>query len=108
MPMSTKELKLAYKYAELPDEPAKYRKKKKKKSRKKSDHKHQYEPCLFDYHTSLLQNGIEKPCMYGGTYCVICGRIGDITIGCKRITNDNLPIFEIDSWFDKFVNLNGD
>lgn len=110
MPKSTKELTLEYKYAELPEEPMRYRKKKKKKVHKKSDHKHHYVPCMYDVGLYIWGYGITSPYMYRGTYCDICGRIGDIRYnnGDIGIDESELPVFEIDRLWDKFVNLNGD
>lgn len=53
------------------DEEPKYRKKKESstsKSKTKSKHKHEYVECLF----------INKSHPHRGTYCKICGKIGDI------------------------------
>ena len=45
--------------------------------------------------------------MGAGTYCPICGRIDDINIASKVITNDDLPIFIIDDFLAKEVKLPG-
>ncbi len=102
MPSEYKEMKIQYKYRELPEEP-RY-KKKKKKVHKKSDHKHDYQPCLFKVPVWSYIKGKKERCIYAGTYCTICGRIGDITVQ-KMEENNSLPIFSI-SFFDKFVNQN--
>lgn len=60
--------------AELPEEIPKHRKKvesSKSKSYKKSKHKHDYVRCVFDCGNNWL---------YDGSYCKICGKIGNMTI----------------------------
>ena len=94
-----KKAAIEYKYAEIPEKPQ-YKKKKKKKKIKRSDHKHQYENCL--YHISKF-NKLNLGEYFIGTYCSICGRIDDISIKDISLDDNNLPIFEINSWFDKFV-----
>lgn len=111
MPKSTKEYKLEYKYAELPEEPVKYRKKKKKKAPKKSDHKHHYVPCMYDTGCYITRNGLSFPHIHHGTYCDICGRIGNLyfNFGEDDVDDSTLPVFEInDPWKTRFVDLNGD
>ena len=113
MPSEYKETKIQYKYSTLPDEP-KYVKKKKKKKIKKSNHKHQYEKCIFRIKKYANLNLGEY---FNGTYCPICGRIDNVTWEKADIDNitwekpelhKNLPIFEIDSFFDKFIPFFGD
>lgn len=95
MPSDYKEQVIAYKYAEIPEEP-KYIKKKKPKRVLHSDHKHIYVPCYFNYNTYIYVNH-EKIWVYGsGTYCPVCGRIGDWkfdSIPIKK-TNPNWPVFK--------------
>lgn len=96
-----KEAAIEYKYAEIPEKP-RYKKKKKKKKIKKSDHKHIYVPCM--YNTSeyvVYRNGEKTPMLYYGTYCEICGRIGDITYNTNKLT-EKLPIYKI-SFLDKYI-----
>ena len=105
MPSEYKETKIQYKYSILPDEP-KYVKKKKKKKIKKSNHKHQYEECIFRIEKYTNLNLGEY---FNGTYCPICGRIGDVDITLTKVElHENLPIFEINSVFDKFIPFLGD
>lgn len=97
-----KESKIHHKYAELPDE-AKYKKKKKKITIKKSNHKHQYKHCLYKTPGFTVINGKRNTWTWGGTYCTICGRVGDVSIGASKIINDSLPIFELDDLFAKYI-----
>lgn len=108
MPSEWKESKLRYKYTELPDEP-RYKKKKSKKRVIKSNHKHHYENCLFKTNIYSYVSGKKVPYMYGGVYCTICGKIGNITIGSKKVVNENLPIFDISDkgFFAKEIDLSG-
>lgn len=101
MSYNSAEIKINYKYKELPNEP-RYKKKKKKVRIKKSNHKHHYEPCLFK-----INNFFGEKSMGAGSYCVICGRIEDILISSKKIINPNLPVFEIESFLQKQVNFSG-
>lgn len=101
MSISSKEFKIQRKYKELPEQP-RYKKKKKKVSVKRSNHKHIYHECLFSFN-----NFFGEDYMGAGTYCPICGRIGDINIASKVITNDDLPIFIIDDFLAKEVKLPG-
>lgn len=58
-----------------------YRKKSVKKRRKKSKHVHKYAPCVFEYEYMCFDksHGIQMvPRTSMGSYCVICGKIGDI------------------------------
>lgn len=62
------------------DEQMPYRKRAKPKSIKKSDHKHDFQPCVFEYsiekfdkHRGMLPSTEESI----GSYCTICGKIGD-------------------------------
>lgn len=103
MPSEYKEAKIQYKYSTLPDEP-KYVKKKKKKKIKKSNHKHQYEKCIFRIKKYANLNLGEY---FNGTHCPICGRIGDITL-TKVELHESLPIFETNGVFDKFIPFFGD
>lgn len=51
----------------------------------------------------------KEPYIYGGVYCTICGKIGNITIGSKKVVNENLPIFDISDkgLFAKEIDLSG-
>ena len=100
MSISSKEFKIQRKYKELPEQP-RYKKKKKKISVKRSNHKHIYNECLFSFCF------FGEPYMGAGTYCTICGRIGDIDVASKVITNNDLPIFNIDDFLAKEVKLPG-
>lgn len=106
MPSEYKQEVTNYKYAEIPEEP-RYKKKKKKVPHIKSKHKHRYASALFDcgHHTYFY--GIKSPRYYIVDYCVICGRINDITSN-EKIKNSNLPVFKIkfdDLMFAKRINL---
>lgn len=80
---------LAYKYAQIPEEP-KHRKKKSKRKTKRSDHKHIYKPCYYKYG--------HLPYLVSGTYCSICGRHGGNTNWFDtpvKEADPELPIFEV-------------
>lgn len=88
MPSRYRQQVVDYKYAQLPED-IKYIKKKQKKKVIRSNHKHMYVPCYFKY-----KIGYEI-----GTYCSICGRIGDHSIlnfqSIEEINpNPEYPIFE--------------
>lgn len=104
MPSDYKEQVIKYKYTELPEE-TRY-KKKKKKSRQRSDHKHCYASSIFDCGHSIRYHGIKSPIYYIVDYCVICGRINNVTHNDK-ILNPSLPVFKIKfkDLFAKSINL---
>ena len=59
------------------------------KSKKKSKHKHQYEECLIQYNIKI--GLINKPSILItslGSYCTICGKIGDRFTKDKSIVKD--------------------
>lgn len=103
MPTDWKEDKLKYKYDPIPEEVS-YKKKKIKQKIKKSDHKHQYEPCIFaNQWPNPEKIGYKK-----GTYCPICGRIGErysyyTLIDAEDL--DNLPIFWNVDFSAKYIDL---
>lgn len=104
MPTTWKEELLKYKYSVIPEEVS-YKKKKKKQKIKKADHKHQYEPCIFakEWPTDGKKVGYHK-----GTYCPICGRIGDQNL-FYTLTNaedlDKFPVFWNVDFFAKYIDL---
>ena len=104
------------------------------KSKKKSKHKHYYEECLIQYNMKI--GLINKPSILItslGSYCTICGKIGDrfkkdksivkdyertvdATVGkCYQIMtseelyekyHNKLPVFFVENyWKDGYVNL---
>ena len=108
----------------------KHKKKKKStisKSKEKSKHKHEYtEKCIIKYPTPYLKylNGKEFS-VYVTTYCKHCGKVGDSVSTYtedyvhdeflnrpikRRMTDEeileyykDLPIFEVDDMFVKYV-----
>lgn len=121
---------------DIQDDIPRYRKKSTSKPPKKSKHKHLREPCIIEYpenwHTKEHLCGDGRHTSIG-TYCPICGKIGDITdwerwyqkepvhVGIYILaqhapTNEGkreldpetrtLPTFFVDSPFAKFVELN--
>lgn len=98
-----KEEAIKYKYAPLPEEAA-YVKKKKKLRVKRSDHKHIYAKCLF---ATTWPGQRRKVGFSEGTYCTICGRIGDRYITTTLVSDDknpdNLPVFWDIDFFAKYV-----
>ena len=104
------------------------------KSKKKSKHKHYYEECLIQYNMKI--GLINKPSILItslGSYCTICGKIGDRFKKDKSIVKDyehtddapvgkcyqimtseelyekyhnKLPVFFVENyWKDGYVNL---
>ena len=104
------------------------------KSKKKSKHKHYYEECLIQYNMKI--GLINKPSILItslGSYCTICGKIGDrfkkdksivkdyertvdSTVGkCYQVMtseelyekyHNKLPVFFVENyWKDGYVNL---
>ncbi|HAU84926.1 MAG TPA: hypothetical protein DCW90_05320 [Lachnospiraceae bacterium] len=114
----------------MDDEIMKYRKKSKKHGLKRSKHKHDYQPCVYNY----LSVGYDST--YGfvpeeqttiGQYCIVCGRIkfdapdvykykwyyGIITKPNDLVKKElnpetrTLPTFKIDDyWNQKFIEVN--
>ena len=81
----------------------------------KSKHKHVYAPCKFTYsQTYAIPNKDAKIYHFTdiGTYCTICGKIGDRKMSWKpeykenfNKENPNAPVFEVSGYMDKFVNI---
>lgn len=93
----------------------KYKKKSSKKHAKKSDHKHRYEPCVFKYSSlwylakpeSHIVGDLEvinKTIKSNGTYCPICGKVGDIELWSKEVFTD-VPIFQVTTPFEKYIDV---
>lgn len=105
MPNRTwKEKLLEYKYSVLPEEVTYKKKKKAKQKMKKSDHKHQYEPCIF---AKEWPDNSRKVGYHKGVYCPICGRIGDqsfVYVLAEEL-DGTLPIFWNVDFFAKYVDL---
>lgn len=107
------------------------------KSNRKSKHKHQYEECLIQYNLKIRL--INKPTVLItslGSYCTICGKIGDKFKEDKSIVkdyrrtvdtpigkcyqmipdeelyekyHDKMPVFFVEDIFKEgYVNLNGE
>lgn len=56
-----------------------YKKKMRRKPSKKARHKHDYQPCVFEYDGIRLDKAhgfVPSPNMGFGSYCTICGKIG--------------------------------
>ena len=104
------------------------------KSKKKSKHKHYYEECLIQYNMKIgLINKSSILITSLGSYCTICGKIGDrfkkdksivkdyertvdATVGkCYQVMtseelyekyHNKLPVFFVENyWKDGYVNL---
>lgn len=66
------------------------------KSKEKSKHKHEYVDCL------LVKNGYP----HKGTYCKICGKIGDLEIfELEEFENGLFRILDHDEVFEKYKDL---
>ena len=107
----------------------KYRKKSQKKPPKKANHKHEWANCVYE--TATIGYSKEKGFyrtteLTVGTYCHICGKIGDIADRRYKINTSpyskfltyewsedakkefdpstrTMPFFEINQFKDKFV-----
>lgn len=76
------------------DQSIPYRKKASKKNPKKSDHKHDFQPCVFEYycqHLNRERGFIKEKEACCGTYCVICGKIGSRENQYERIQDPLRP-----------------
>lgn len=117
------------------DEVMPYKKKAKHMRPKKSKHKHEYCPCVFEYNGTQLDKAhgfVPKPSTCFGSYCRICGKIGEAdhkrwmrwvpigngVAGRSEYTDEakdelnpatrTLPTFYIeDIWSQKFVPIIG-
>ena len=74
-----KEDSLKHKYAVIPEEPLRHKKKKKKNRPKKANHKHEYKNCVIKY--KFPDNWAIGRTEDGWTttfasYCPVCGKIG--------------------------------
>lgn len=61
------------------DEVTPYKKKTQSKPPKKARHKHDYQPCIFEYDGIRLDKAhgfVPSPDTGFGSYCTICGKIG--------------------------------
>lgn len=107
------------------EEVGKYRKKKESNTSKakcKSKHKHQYKSCLLRYYSGFMGDTHEHISI--ASYCPICGKIGDnidsnrkrterTENGCYRMltkeeilrNNDDIPMFDVSDYLDKYVVL---
>lgn len=98
------------------DDVVKYRKKRQHRPPKKSNHKHNYQPCLFsspidDFDIEKGFHPVRK--IFRGIYCSECGKVGELNfldyITGKKITEEEvltLPLFDVDNVFmTKFVDL---
>lgn len=105
------------------------------RSNRKSKHKHQYEECLLQYNFAYndYTNNRTNTSTHLGSYCIICGKIGDRFKEDKSIVKDYerfiyissigkcrsfitskelyekyhnvLPVFHIEDIFAKYVEL---
>ena len=81
----------------------------------KSKHKHMYKACKFRYSQTYPIPGKDvKTYTFTdtGTYCIICGKIGDRkmlhaenTMKQFDLENPGAPIFEVDGYVDKFIKI---
>ena len=81
----------------------------------KAKHKHEYKPCKFKYSNTYAIPGKDAKTytfIDTGKYCIICGRINDRKMLHTEdfmksfdLENPDAPIFEVDGYMDKFVNI---
>ena len=116
------------KFDEDAEEVGKYKKKtdsNKSKASRKSNHRHKYTPCILSYPMLSRFNGSSDLGYALGSYCSICGKVGDIKFSeTERISNSPLyrvlsdeemlerhkalPIKSVNDIFDLYVSLDGD
>ena len=83
----------------------------KKNTPKKANHKHHYEYCVFEIVKGRLRYDpshglIPMTELTIGTYCPVCGKIGDLLFGDELDPQTRtLPSFKIDDCFQKAVQL---
>lgn len=68
---------MIYEDGEMP-----YKKKAKRKPSKKARHKHEYNPCVFEYDSIRLDDVhgiVPTPAVSIGAYCPVCGKVGSVT-----------------------------
>lgn len=61
------------------EETPKYKKKSRRRTTRKANHKHNFQPCVFEYDGIELDKAhgfVKKPDVMGGWYCPTCGKIG--------------------------------
>ena len=109
----------------MDDEVGKYIKKKQSntsKSKYKSKHKHEYKSCLIRYRYEMY--GKKFSSIQIASYCRLCGKIGENIDPERSITekiqdgyyrmlnseeilkqNDDLQLFDVNGWDDKYVPL---
>lgn len=114
-------------------EVAPYKKKSVKRPPPKSKHKHDYQPCILDTKSAAYSKEygfVDTRELNVGTYCTICGKIGDVNMfgidpnetciakTLWRFSDEQRtqlnpatrtwPLFRVDDYFkQKFVDLTG-
>lgn len=114
-------------------EDTRYRKRAKRKHNPKAKHKHEYQPCVFEYEGiqhSRTQGGVPASETMMGSYCPVCGEIGSYNVdiwmrwkpvaggkagrseyteeACRELNSETrtLPTFWLEKgFFQKFVSL---
>lgn len=111
------------------DDEVKYKKKSNKRPPKKADHKHIFEPCVFQSKGIKFDKAhgiVDGPDEYKmGSYCKICGKVGpgdrkwwdmvDNRFCLGKYTKDaelqlnpetrTLPTFRLNNYFQKFISI---
>lgn len=106
--MSTdwKEDAIHHKYAPIPEDEPRH-KKKAKKRHVRSDHRHEYEKVCIDAHSYVLFHGKRTPYMYEGVRCKVCGRLKDVrTMSDWHEPPESMRLFVVDDFlalFDKYL-----
>ena len=111
---------------QIPNDVPRYRKRSNKKAPAKSNHKHEYVNCVYDVPTLRFEQTrgfLPTTRTAIGTYCKICGKVGDIYDHTWFSVSNTwppqwsnkaeqefeestrtLPRFKLDDLFQKFVN----
>lgn len=77
-----------------------YKKKAKKKSAAKADHKHRFEPCVFQLDEAYFSRAYGFKVIPGGrnsigTYCPICGKVGNVFAHDPRYYTGRYPAYPL-------------
>lgn len=95
-----KEDAIRHKYAPLPENGPRHRKKSRKRH-VKSDHRHVYEEVAIDAHSYVVSGGTRMPCLHHAKRCRVCGRICNVTIRLREVEPpDGMPLYEVDDYLE--------
>ena len=85
---------LRHKYAPLPEEGPRHRKRA-KKPHVRSDHRHEYEDVCVDAHTYDVTREGRFHAYYVAERCRICGRVRDVRVCRDHEPTEGMRLFEV-------------